>query len=71
MAGSLVMMTRTLGVVLGATGLMLAFNTVGGGFLFAFAAVFLGSAAVPVIAALALAFATGPLPGRPATPDPP
>ena len=57
-AGSLVMMTRTLGVVLGATGLMLAFNTVGGSFLYAFAAVFLGSAAVPVLAALALALAT-------------
>ncbi len=67
-AGSLVMMTRTLGVVLGATGLMLAFNTVGGTFLYAFAAVFLGSAAIPVLAALALAFATerasGPAGGR-------
>lgn len=57
-AGSLVMMTRTLGVVLGATGLMLAFNTVGGSFLYAFATVFLGSAVIPVLAALALAFAT-------------
>ena len=57
-AGSLVMMTRTLGVVLGATGLMLAFNTVGGTFLHAFATVFLGSAVVPIVAAAALAFAT-------------
>ncbi len=56
-AGSLVMMTRTLGVVLGATGLTLAFNAVGGPFLDAFAAVFLGSAVIPVAAALALALA--------------
>ena len=58
-AGSLVMMTRTLGVVLGATGLTLAFNTVSGGFLSAFAAVFLGSAAIPVAAALALVLTAG------------
>ncbi len=58
-AGSLVMVTRTLGVVLGATGLTLAFEAAGGTFPEAFSSVFLLSAAVPVAAALALLLAGG------------
>ena len=55
-AGSLVMVTRTLGVVLGATGLTFAFTMAGGPSLGAFAVVFLGSVPVALLAALALAY---------------